>query len=350
MTAPAMPIQRLNNLLSGLLDKGYTRAVGPVLRALSSDPRVTAATAAFEREATRLEAAGETFTPDNPALMNLRTTLETVMKEQSARIDTAGQALQQDAIAQAQNAARQLALPGISDAQLRAIGVQWNQPNPDAIMRVINYTQSGAWADTLDKFGAGVAEQVGRLALAGIIDGQNPRTIARSVATGVSTIPRYRAEAILRTLQLNAYRGATAENFAANADVLEPEGIRIAALDGRTCPPCVALHGTRVPIDEPIQSHYHCRCIVVPIVRGFVRNIVGGADWFDGQSEAVQRSILGDAAFNAWSDGEVSLDDFIGHENDELFGPMITTNSLKAVLGPQTAQKYYQRNYKGSKQ
>lgn len=337
-------VQRFDTLLQGLLDRGFQQKVAPVINALTSDARVRTALSAFQKEAERLAAAGEPLTRDNPALLNLRSTLARAIDDQATHIDNAGKALANDAAQAGQYGARQLSLFGLDTQTQVAVSSAWNRPDPAAIARVVDTTSGKPWLRALDTFGDGVAERVNKIAVAGIIDGQNPMDIARSMTTAVDSIPRSQAEALLRTLQLNSYRGASAESYAANLDILEPMGIRIAALDDRTCPACIELHGTLVPVDEDIEEHYSGRCTVVPVVKGFPRDIQTGEAWFDAQDAERQQAILGKAAYNAWNDGAVTLADFVGHTNDPIFGQQLQTNSLKGILG-NGAKQYYAYNY-----
>lgn len=343
MQAP--PVQRINDLLTGLLDRGYSKQVTPILSALSNDPRLKSALSAFNTEAKQLADVGQPLTADNPALLNLRQTLDTVLTRQTARIDNAASQLQDQAVTAGQAAARQLALPGIADNHLAALGIQWNVPDPAAIARVVDYANSTAWANQLDQFGAGVADRIGKIAIAGIVDGQNPRAIARTVTQAVDAVPRYQAESLLRTLQLTVYRQSQAANYAANADIVEYV-IRAEALDDRTCLACLALNGERYEVGDVIDEHPNGRAVAIPVVKGFERNVQSGEDWLNAQSEDRQRRIMGDANYNAWTDGAVQLSDFVSHGTDPLWGQVIEQQSLNGILGPQ-AKQYYQVNQKG---
>jgi len=331
------PVATLADMLSHLLDRDFVKQAGPVLAAIVSDPRVRSAVAALNREAERLQAANEPLTRNNPAIGNVRGAVEASINGVKPQLATAGTALETGAIATGAQIAHQMAVSG----GLQGIpGYAWN-----VVREVKRYTSSRAWSAQLNAFAPDAGRRVAQIAVAGIVDGQNPVDIARSVSDAVTSLLRAQAEALLRTLQLNSYRRANAANYAANSDVLEPMGIRIAALDDRTCPVCVDLHGTLVPIDEDIESHYNCRCTVVPIVKGFPRDIESGEDWFNAQDAARQQRILGKAAYNAWNDGAVTLSDFVGHTDDPIFGRQLATNSLKGILGSKDAKQFYSFNY-----
>lgn len=330
------PVSTVADMLSHLLDRDFIRVAGPVLQAIATDPRVASALSSLQREAERLSNSKEPLARRNAALTGVRSALELSISAQTPHLNTAGAALEAGAIATGATIAHQMALTG---GLQQLPGYTWQ-----IVREVKRYTTSRAWNSQLNQFGAYAGKRVGDIALSGIVDGQNPVEIARTVQTAVTAIPRANAEALLRTVQLSAYRRANADNYAANSDILEPMGIRIAALDDRTCPVCVELHGTEVPIDEDIESHYNCRCTVVPVIVGFPRDIQTGEDWFDAQDEARQQRILGKAGYNAWNDGAVSLSDFVGHTNDPIFGQMLATNSLKGILGAKEAKQFYSYN------
>lgn len=173
-------VQRIDTLLQGLLDRGFQQKVAPVVNALTSDARVRTALSAFQKEAERLAAAGEPFTRDNPALLNLRSTLARAIDDQAPHIDQAGKALANDAAQAGQYGARQLSLFGLDTQTQVVVSSAWNRPDPAAIARVVDTTSGKPWMRALDTFGDGVAERVNRIAIAGIVDGQNPMDIARN--------------------------------------------------------------------------------------------------------------------------------------------------------------------------
>lgn len=338
------PIQRLSDMLGLSLDRSYAQAVKPLLSQLAIDPRLAAALKAFQTEAERLHNDNQPLTADNPSLLYLRQVVQSVLHRQTATIERTAQALQEGAVQTAAQATRQLAFPGVNDQHMRTIGVEWKRPAPDAVLRLVNYAQSPAWNKSLDQYGSGVAQKIYNIALSGVVDGQNPREIARTVTQSITTISRAEAEKLIRTLQLASYRQASAANYAANEDKIDYL-IRIEALDDRCCLSCIALHGTRLEVGESVDEHWNGRGTAIPVIKGFDRDIPSGEDWFNGLDEDHQREIMGDAAFNAWSDDAVSLNDFIEHTTDPIFGSMIEEASLKGILGADEARKYYSRNY-----
>lgn len=128
----------------------------------------------------------------------------------------------------------------------------WNQVDPLAIEAALTQMHRPAFEQAVRNYGAqfvGAAQQV---LIAGLAAGQNPRTTARRLRELVTTMPAHSAAMYTRTLQMNAYRSATAMHQRANGRVLRKQ-IRIAALDDRCC----FLAGTMITTAtgvKPIES------------------------------------------------------------------------------------------------
>lgn len=124
-----------------------------------------------------------------------------------------------------------------------------------------------------------------------------------------------------------------------------------ATLDSRTCPACVARHGTIFPSHVQLNDHPHGRCIPIPVVAypfGIETGVVGidleetGIEWFEQQSQQTQMSILGGARFRAWNQGQVNLRDFADTSHNAAYGEFNRAASLKQILGESEARKYYE--------
>ncbi len=159
-------------------------------------------------------------------------------------------------------------------------------------------------------------EQMRRALIRGVAVGDNPRAAAARMvkaAEGAFNGGLTRALVIARTEILDAYRsGAAAAQFA-NADVLTG-WVWLAQLDTRTCPSCLAMHGTEHNLDEVgPNDHQQGRCARMPKAKtwrdlGF--DIGEPADvtpdartWFDGLSRTEQTSIMGPARMRALDGG-----------------------------------------------
>jgi len=354
MAAANDPVQRTRRLIDGLLNRGYEQTTEQVLRAIArgfNSGIIAQRVAEFEAEAARLAAVGEPLRADNPVLRALMADLETQMTRSAVLVDGIAEDVQALGAAAAEMAHRQLALPGFDERAMGVIGVAWNRVDPEAIRRVVTYTQRADWQALISQYTTSGIQQISDAALRGILNGQNPRTTARDLVrliqgeSGSPGLPLWRANTIMRTLQLTSYRDASALFQVVNADLLEPEQIRVATLDARTCMACIALHGTRQPVGTRIDDHWNGRCVGVPVVRGrsqttYVRET--GEQWFERLPETQQRAAMGHAAYEAWRAGEVRLQDFVHRHTDPLFGSMVREASLRGMLGA-AAQEFYQR-------
>jgi SPP1 gp7 family putative phage head morphogenesis protein len=218
-------------------------------------------------------------------------------------------------------------------------------PHPAAIASLVGATQNGSpLADLFNGFGREAAQKVGQALITGITMGDNPRTVARSVADALG-VSRARALTISRTSMLDAYRSANVAVYQANSDVVESM-IRVAYLSPRTCVVCIALNGTVYALDDDPGFHPNDRCVLVPKTRSWA-DILGpdvdtsdipettiemqsGSEWLDSQSEATQREVLG-AKYDGWANGDFTLDDIVGHTYSADWGHSIREKSLKEL-------------------
>jgi hypothetical protein len=343
MTLSPVQAPTVQDVLVRLIDRQYTRAAGAVIQAItqgSSSGLVAKRLQELDAEAARLAGEAKRLTPDNPVVRALLADFETVMRANGALVSSAAGPVQETGIIAAGPITRQLALPGFTDDMLAALGVAWNVPDPDAVAQVVRYTDSVAWQERIAAYSAGGVEAAQQTALRGMVLGWSPLRTAREVRRVVEGLPPYQANQMLRTLQLTAMRDAQRLHRVANAGILEYQ-IRVAALDDQTCMACVALHGTRLPIEERINDHHSGRCGSVTKVAFLPAPIIqSGPDWFATRTEAQQRAMMGGAAFAAWQDGAITLPDFVQSYDDPVFGPMIREASLKGMIGAR-AQEFY---------
>lgn len=146
--------------------------------------------------------------------------------------------------------------------------------------------------------------------------GLSPREAARRMVRAVEG--RFngglaRALTISRTELIDASRAAAAANQAANTDVLAG-WVWLAELGSRTCPACVAMHGSLHGLEEPgPQGHQNCRCSRMPQTKswrdlGFdidepASIVTSGQDWFAGQPDDVRLAIMGPSRLQLLDDG-----------------------------------------------
>lgn len=338
-------------LLADLLDRGYANATGQVIRAIARDTEsgvLATRLRQFEERAAELAEAGQKMAPDDPALRALLADFGDVLRREAVLIDAAAGDVQEIAI----NAAGEFVVQ--SGAGAPGVMARFNRPDPEAVASVVNYTGVEAWRDELALFGEG-ADKVAQIALRGIVEGRGPLAIARDVRTAVEGFAPWQANSLMRSLQLTAFRDAQVVMQVANADLITTV-IRVAALDGRTCFACWALHGTRLAVGERVNDHRQGRCTSVVEVVGFPMQVATGQDVLDGMLAAeragtlterqtfvlAQMRTLHGASMRAVEAGAARLQDFVKRDVDPLFGDVVTEASLRGVLGD-AAKEYYRQ-------
>jgi hypothetical protein len=352
MTMPR-PDETLRDTVNRLLDGGYQDSAGAVVRAIGTNMNSGALEMRLkqlEEEAARLAEAGQQMRPDNAYLRAFFDTLEDTLSANRSLINSASSQLGQIGVAAAENISLRLVTEGLPAQVVAAVQGQWNRPDPNAVAGLVDFTSDPAWNDLLSVYTERMIQRINDRALFGFVNGWNPIRTARELrrmtqgADGSPGMAKFEAETIMRTLQLSSYRRGVASYQAANAQILQPQAIRIAVLDMRTCLACIALHGTLVPLGEPVADHWNGRCITVAQVRGFDRQIQTGEAWFNSLPEGRQRQ---QRAFNnnpsywaAFKAGDVRLNDFVEEATDPVFGEMVVQGSLRGILGDD-AKKYY---------
>jgi hypothetical protein len=335
-----------------LLDGGYDQVAGRVLegvtRSVNADGSIIQTRLAeLEAEAEHLTELGMRLRPENAIVRALVADLETVMGRNAGRVDGVADELVLNAVDSAAVITRQLALPNFDPVALRAAGLRWVEPDAEAVAQLVSFVDSPAWGEELAKLGANVPQTVRNQVIAGFAQGMSPARIARILRDTVQTLPRYEADRIMRTTQLQSYRSATAVHQNANVSIIDTV-YRMAALDGRTCLACIALSGTVIwnaerdagsPIPR-VDVHHFGRCTSLVQTKGTQRNVPDGVAWFNSLSDDQQLAQMGNAKYKAFKAGQVELRDFVATRDDAVFDMMIYENSLKGVLG-EDAQAFY---------
>jgi hypothetical protein len=162
--------------------------------------------------------------------------------------------------------------------------------------------------------------------------GWNPRKTAAAVR---GAFGRGLADALrfVRTAQLWTYREANRASMVVNQDVLDG-WVWNTNFDKRTCMSCVVMHGTIHPVEEVLNDHHNGRCVAIPLVKGFTPVIQEtGIEWFEKQSEATQRAMMGREYYHAWKGGAYQLSEMTTVHRDEVYGDMRTEARLWQLLG-----------------
>lgn len=299
----------------------------------------------MDRLAARVEAARRDGTRVSPAWLyqeqRYRTLLAQTQRSLTQYADAATTATTREqarALADAQANATAL----VQDAAASA-GATFLRTNPavvDALAGVM--ANGGALQTYLRSRIPGEAVDGIRAALTrGVATGKGIDWMVREV-TRSTALAHTRAVTILRTETHRVYREATRATYRANADVLDG-WVWTSALDRRTCPACVAMHGTLMPLDERLDGHPRCRCAMVPQPKapGALLDdpslpdtrppIETGEAWYAAQPPDVQRAIVGPLKYDAMQAGELSLADVVGRRSSDTFGTMRYERSLLAI-------------------
>ncbi len=135
---------------------------------------------------------------------------------------------------------------------------------------------------------------------------------------------------IARTEQLRAWRIATQRQYEESGVVMWHE--RLCAKDARTCMACLMADGEKIPIGEVLSDHPRGRCTSIPIVKGappIVREM--GQEWFDRQSSAVQKDMLGPGMYDLWQRQGFDLKDLRGVSVNSVWGNSPRVRTLEEM-------------------
>lgn len=292
----------------------------------------------LQAEAKRLQENGEKLKTDNSVLRALTADFETELKREMAIVDFAADQAQTSAIEAAGDITKRLA--GLTDETLSRIGVTWSTPDPRAIEQLVNYTNNPAFRQRLVKFGD-IADRVQEIAIRGMATGQSPAITARQIQNIVENFPTVQANNIIRTVQLESYRGAALAHEVANATLFSHK-IRIETLDGRTCLSCWGLHGQVMEIGERFVEHEQGRGTTVLVVKGRELTVQSGADRLNQLLQSEKQGTITEtgkftlqtmrekqgSSFEAIESGRANLGQFAKTYQDDVYGDMLYQPSL----------------------
>lgn len=113
--------------------------------------------------------------------------------------------------------------------------------------------------------------RMGRVLADGILRGDNPRTIARTMAADITGISRKRALVIARTEIIHAQAEGQLDAFEdLGVDEVGADVEWSTAGDDRVCPLCEELEGVVMSIEDArglLPRHPNCRCAWIPALR-----------------------------------------------------------------------------------
>lgn len=225
------------------------------------------------------------------------------------------------------------------------VSVAWNRISREALRDLIGALQDGSpLLGVLTSAWPGVVSGVAEALAVGVLLGQNPRVIARSVrqAFGGSLT---RTLTIARTETLRAYRTSALRAYQANEGLVK--AWRWSAAIGksrrRTCALCYAMHGRVFPLSTPFGSHPNCRCAAVPVTVTWAElgysaipnrpPLPMGEQVFAGLPESDQRAVLGPGKLALYQEGRIRLSDLVGERVDPQWGLVRWERSLRDIEG-----------------
>lgn len=200
-----------------------------------------------------------------------------------------------------------------------ALVVGWDKLNPDALAAIVKRSTEQINALTWP-IAADTEAIMKRQLIRGVATGNNPAVTARRIMArteGTFNGGLSRALNIAHTETLDALRAGAHQSAEENTDILK--GWKWSCdFSARTCPACLAMHGTVHDTDESgPDGHQSCRCARVDVTKtwaelGF-KNVTEPADtfpdaeqWFDGLTPETQRQIMGPERLRMLQDGETS--------------------------------------------
>lgn len=201
------------------------------------------------------------------------------------------------------------------------------------------------------KLSAPAYDAVRRELLRGVASGSNPRVVARRiVARAGKAWDRSLSDAmrIARTEILDAHREAARLGQAQHADVLA--GWRwLCDFGPRTCPACLAMHGSMHSLDEPGPEDHPCgRCARQVVTKPWSELGFDGVEepeslfpdaraWYDGLSEADQIAIMGRERQALLAGGHVRWDDLATKRSNDGWRDSWQVTPVKRLRALSTA-------------
>ena len=244
---------------------------------------------------------------------------------------------QEAAVRQGQAHAAALTQEAVTSAGLSGSFVDLN---PDNLRHLTGHLADGSpLAGLFSGLGDEVATQARNALVQGVTLGWNPNKMATMIGQSLD-MPRHRAITVMRTESQRVYREVARETYQANDDVLVG-WVWTASLSARTCPACLAMHGTVHPVTETLDGHPRCRCAMVPQTPSWADLGIEGVEdvrppsrdaeaWLKAQPPRTQRAILG-AKYAPWARGEISMGDMVARTHSPDWGSMRRERSLVEI-------------------
>jgi SPP1 gp7 family putative phage head morphogenesis protein len=234
----------------------------------------------------------------------------------------------QSNVAQSKKEYAQLGLFNVQDL-LTELNVVFDKINTEAIENFVALSASNTpLGEVFQKHFPGIEQSISDIMLNGLVEGLNPRQIARNM-TQASNIAQRKAEIIARTELLRAYRIANNEAYKASGVVEKYR--RLAAKSNRTCIACIAQDGKIFDISEPLYDHPNGRCTSEPIISGRpeLNSRELARDWLRKLPSQRQLLILGKSRYEMLRKGEIDWDSLVDVTENKTWGKSLTPKALK---------------------
>lgn len=147
-----------------------------------------------------------------------------------------------------------------------------------------------------------------------------------------------RALTIARTEMLDAHRAAFHHTNQQTADVLAG-WVWSTHLDSRTCPACIAMHGTLHPLDEPGPiGHPNCRCVGIPKTKTWAElgftveeppSMLPDADAWIRDNPSKARAALGDTRYHMLRSGDITRDQLAHRRENPDWRPSMQPTPIR---------------------
>ncbi len=209
----------------------------------------------------------------------------------------------------------------------------------EQLERMVLGTRPGTPLGTLlAGLGARAQQEAREKLIEGVALGLGTREIGRNLRTSFGG-NGIRSLLVARTEVIRSYRDASLATYRRNPEVIQG-WYWIASLGPRTCPVCIARHGTFHPLDEEFASHPACRCSPAPATKSWADlgfpdldetrlEPESGEEWFARQDAGTQKRILGPGKFALYADGDIRLDDLVAEKVNPIWGKTLVERPLR---------------------
>lgn len=225
-----------------------------------------------------------------------------------------------DRTARAQRGILAAQLPRTLDAAA-LLDKPWEQSDSDALAAIVKRSTQQI-TSSVELLAPETYDVIRRELIRGVSVGTSPRETARRMVArteGNFFGGLTRAMNIARTETLDAHREAGRMGQDRHPEVLQG-WTWLCHLSARTCPSCLARHGTVHPLSEPgPEDHPQGRCARQPRTKSWADlgfdidepadDIVDAREWFDALTEAEQLQIMGRARLKLLRDGDITFED-----------------------------------------